>query len=107
MAIRRFNEGDLVVLKDIDFIRKNRNVSAESLEKFERYYNYIKSKEPLKIEYFWEPGELIYDEEFPIKEKRGKPTDVYYYNIQTPRSKLYDFEDCELEPYIEEVPDSK
>lgn len=98
----RFNDGDLVVLKDFDFLRKNRRVSNESLEAFERHYKYMKSKEPLKIEYFWEPGELNYDEDDPIPSRRGKPTEEFYYNIQTPRSKLYLFQDNELEFYIEE-----
>lgn len=96
----RFNDGDKVVLKDFEFIRKNRHVSEDN-EVFKRHYNYMKSKEPLTVTYFWEPGELIYSEEDMIVERRQKPTEVYFYNIQTPRSKLYLFEDCELEPYVE------
>ena len=37
-----------------------------------------------------------------IVERRGQPTTEYYYNIHTPRSNLYIFEECELEPYIED-----
>lgn len=98
----RFNDGDLVVLKDFEFLRKHRHISGEILEAFERHYKYVKSKEPLKINYFWEPGELKYGDEDPVPSRRGMPTQEYYYNIPTPRSKLYLFEDCELEPYIED-----
>lgn len=104
----RFNDGDLVVLKDIEILRKNRHVTSESLEAFERHYKYMKSKEPLKISYYWEPGELKYSDEDPVPSRRGKPTEEYYYNIQTPRSKLYLFQDNELELYVpEDKPDSE
>lgn len=103
----RFNDGDLVVLRPIEVLRKNRHIDGETLPAFERHYKYMKSKEPLKIEYFWEPGELKYGEEDPIPSRRGKPTQEYYYNIQTPRSKLYLFEDCELDPYVPEEPETE
>ena len=87
----KFNEGDLVVLKDIDILYENRNVERNN-ETFKRHYDYIKSKEPLTISYFYDPNELTYDpEDYPDLSKRGLPVDSYVYNIQTPRSKLYLF----------------
>lgn len=98
-----FNVGDKVVLKDYETLCKIRNVS-ESNEYFKRHYNYMKSKEPLEIHYCWAPGELIYSEDTDndiSPSLRGKLYPNYLYNIHTPRSKMYLFEDCELELYKE------
>ena len=99
----KFNEGDKVVLKDYETLCKLRNVS-ENNEYFKRHYDYMKSKEPLTISYYWEPGEMLYGED-PDNDisphLRGRPYPNYLYNIQTPRSKLYLFEGDELELYKE------
>lgn len=100
----RFNDGDKVILKDYETVCKNRKVSPNN-EAFKRHYDYVKSKEPLTVTYFWEPGELTYSDDSDRLDLRGKKTEKYYYNIQTPRSKLYLFDDWELDPYIEK-PDS-
>lgn len=96
----KFNVGDKVVLKDYEFIRNNRGVKPDN-EYFTNWYNYVKSKEPLELFYVYEPGEYLYGEEDDHIERRGQPTEVYYYNIQTPRSKVYLLEECEIEKYTE------
>ena len=105
MTMNRFKDNDLVVLKSYEELCKINHIS-ESNERYKRHYNYIKSKEPLKISYFYEPGELTYSDECDDLSLRGKPTKEYMYDIQTPRSKLYLFSDDELEPYIEDKPDT-
>lgn len=102
--IPKYKIGDKVVLEDYEFMCKNRGVSVNN-ETFQRHYNYIKSKEPLEIFWVWKPGELKYGEEDYDINRRGKDTHVFYYNIHTPRSKMYLFEECELKPYIENIDD--
>lgn len=100
--VQKFKEGDLVVLAPMEYLRKRRHVAGDN-EAFHRFYNYVKSKEPLRINWVYKPGELINgDEELEFP---GRPTREYWYNIQTPRSKQYLFDETELIPYVEEEPE--
>ena len=97
----KFNIGDKVVLKDYEILRKNRHVSEDN-EVFKRHYDYVKSKEPLTVAWIYEPGDLSYSiEDCDNVELRGTQVKQYIYNIQTPRSKLYLYEECELDVYVE------
>lgn len=101
MRKQEFNVGDKVQLVDFETIRKHRHVGYNN-EVFRRHYDYMKKKEPLIIAEIVQAGDAIYDpEEYPDMSLRGLTTREIYYNIETPRSKCYIYEACELEPYVE------
>ena len=104
MTKSKFSIGDKVVLKDYKTVCNIRGVS-EFNEIFKRHYDYIKSKEPLVISYIYYAGELYYSEEDDNISRRKTPTRTNYYNIQTPRSKLYLFAEEELEEYVKNTED--
>ena len=100
----KYQIGDKVVLVDYEKYCKCVNTSPTN-ERLQSHYNYMKSKEPLEIYWIWYPGELTYEDngedETPAY-LRGLPTKEPYYNIHTPRSKMYLFREEMLLPYVEE-----
>lgn len=99
-TVQKFQVGDIVVLKPYEEVCANRGLSVNH-EGFRKHYDYVNSKGPLPIYHVWKPGEMKYsmEGEGPM-DKRGKPTDKYYYNIHTPRSKMYLFDDGDIELYV-------
>lgn len=101
----KYNVGDKVALVDYKVCCSLANVLPTN-EVYERYYKYLKSKEPLIIEKVYEPHSILYSEEEAPLQLRGRYNEDCLYNIHTPRSDKYLLNEGMLEPFVE-VDDSE
>lgn len=91
----KFQLGDYVFVKPFEELCKINNISPNN-ENYKKHIDYMHSKGSLHIHYIYAPGELTYSAETEPTHLRGKKTECYYYNMHTPRSKMYLFREDEL-----------